>query len=516
MEAHDNVEILVHVTAPCRNIDDVRYRALAQAYLDFAPTRQTNILSKPAQEEDDVEAIPSSEADPPALPAWSDVPNLDSETTQPATSSPPHIPPPPPLYPATFGSFESQQLSFRSVLDNRNSPGLDRPLASRDLPPSSQPVADSQPTQASWVAPPSVVGDSQPPYDISLAEFSSPSRLFEHLAGQFDSQLDEESQQLSPEASQQQIPEVFATGTPAIDDDCNEDEDDGQVVLVTSSNSLAFKSNATPGPATSSISADAIIFNTPFPVLKRQPLVSSPSEQIIQDTPCQPSRKRVIASSPNRAGSEPPLPSKRHKRSAPISESRSVITRSSSDVGPGPSDLFRPQRPPNERHLSYLARLEIHPVSPPVGTSELTPDDLLTPKLKELARQLKISKRFAPVEQTRELRPFERGHWHLDWTGWRPSLRERAWHFLTDYILEGFAGWGVWCKRAEDWSWIRVYCWGHIVGHIYLALYLASERALKKDAARWLDGAGDVIVITNGHENSDSGESVEGDPDDGM
>ncbi|KAK1512822.1 hypothetical protein CTAM01_00217 [Colletotrichum tamarilloi] len=482
MEAHDNVEILVHVTAPCRNIDDVRYRALAQAYLDFAPTRQTNIFSKPSEEED-VEAIPSSEAEPPALPAWSDVPNLDSETTQPATSSPPHIPPPPPQYPTTFGSFESQQLSFRSVLDNRNSPGLGQPLASRDLPPSSQPVADSQPTQASWVAPPSVVGDSQPSYDITLAEFSSPSRLFEHLAGQFDSQLDGESQQLSSEASQQQVPEAVATATPVIEEDCNEDEDDGQVILVTSSNSLAIESNATPVPAASTIPADAIILNTPFPALKRPPLVSSPIEQIIQDTPCQPSRKRTIPSSPNRAGSEPLLPSKRHKRSAPISESRSVITRSSSDVGPGPSDLFRPQRPPNERHLSYLARLEIHPVGPPVGTSELTPDDLLTPKLKELARQLKISKRFAPIEQTRELR---------------------------------FAGWGVWCKRAEDWSCIRVYCWGHIVGHIYLALYLASERALKKDAARWLDGAGEVIVITNGHENSDSGESVEDDPDDGM
>ncbi|OHF01386.1 hypothetical protein CORC01_03419 [Colletotrichum orchidophilum] len=514
MEAHDNVEILVHVAAPCRNIDDVRYRALAQAYLDFTPTSRIKILSK-SSEEEDTKAITSSEAGPAALPAWSDAPILDSETTQPATSSPPLIPPPSPLRPVSFGSFESQKLSFRSVLDNRNSPGLGRPLASRDIPSSSQLAADSQPTQISWVAPPSVIGDSQPSNDISLAEFSSPSRLLEHLAAQFDSQRDGDSQQMSPGARQRQAPILSATPIPAIEEDCNEDEDDGQVVLVTSSKSLAVKSNATPGSASSTLT-EAIILNTPFVALKRPPLMSSPLEQMIQETPCQPSRKRTIPSSPTRAGSEPPLPSKRHKRSAPISESRSVITRSSSDVGPIHSDLFRPKRPPNERHLSYLARLEIHPVGPPVGTSELTPDDLLTPKLKELAHQLKIAKRFAPIEQKRELRPFERGHWHLDWTSWRPTLRERAWHFLTDYILEGFAGWGVWCKRAEDWSWIRVYCWGHVVGHVYLALYLASERALKKDAARWLDGAGEVIVITNGHENSESGESVEGGSDDGM
>ncbi|KAJ0161885.1 hypothetical protein CTA2_5446 [Colletotrichum tanaceti] len=235
---------------------------------------------------------------------------------------------------------------------------------------------------------------------------------------------------------------------------------------------------------------------------------------MIQDTPCQPSRKRPMPSSPTRAASES-LSSKRHRRSAPISESRSVITRSLSDVGVVPSDLYRPIRPPNKRHLRYLERFEIHPLGPPVGTSDLSPDDLLTPKLRELARQLNIAKRYSPVEQKRALRPFERGHWQLEWSGWRPTLRERAWHFLTDYILEGFAGWGVWCKRAEDWTWLRVYCWGHIAGHVYLALYLASERALKKEAARWLDGAGDVVVITHGHENSESGESMDDGSNDG-
>ncbi|GKT54995.1 hypothetical protein ColTof4_08144 [Colletotrichum tofieldiae] len=510
METTANVEILVHVTAPCRTADDARYRALAQAYLDFSPTSQTKIISKPPPSPAE-EVIPSSQAELPVLPAWSDAPPPipSSDATQPATSSPVRPLPPPPTTFGSFVSFRSQELSFRSVLDNRNSPGLARPLIPRDIILSSQPEAGPQRTQGSWQAPPSTIGDSQPLNTISLAEFSSPSRLFEHLACQFDSQPAGVSQQHSGNPRYPALP-VDSTLVPTSEED--EGEDDDQVVLVTSSNLPTAGSEATPGPASS---VEHVVLRTPFPAFKRPLLPSSPFEQVIQDTPCQPSKKRPLPSSPTRAGSEPPLSSKRHRRSAPISESRSVITRSSSDAGVVPSDLYRPIRPPNERHLNYLERLEIHPVGPPVGTTDLTPDDLLTPKLRELARQLNISKRYAPVEQKRELRPFERGYWQLDWTSWRPTLRERAWHFLTDYILEGFAGWGVWCKRAEDWTRLRVYCWGHIAGHVYLALYLASERALKKDAARWVDGAGEVVVITRGHENSESGESMDDGPDGG-
>ncbi|KAK2004622.1 hypothetical protein LX36DRAFT_649686 [Colletotrichum falcatum] len=507
MKTTANVEILVHVTAPCKAVDDARYRALAQAYVDFNSTSQTKIISRPSTSTTE-EVIPSSQVELLALPAWSDAPPpiLSSDATRPATSSPGRSPSPPlPISFGSFGSFRSQELSFRSVLDNRNSPGLARPLIPRDIVSSSLPEAELQQTQDSWQAPPSTIDDSQPLNNVSLPEFSSPSRLFEHLACQFDSQ----AAAVSPQDSGNHQTE---TPAPVPQEEKNENEDEGQGVLVTESRSPPADNEAATSPASSE---EKVVLRTPFAAFKQPLLPSSPFEQVIQDTPCQPLKKRRLLSSPTRAGSEPPLSSKRHRRSAPISESRSVITRSSSDAGTVPPGLYRPIRPPNERHLNYLDRLEIHPAAPPVGTTDLTPDDLLTPKLRELARQLNISKRYAPVVHKRELRPFERGHWQLDWTEWRPTLRERAWHFLTDYILEGFAGWGVWCKRAKDWTRLRVYCWGHIVGHVYLALYLASERALKKDAARWVDGAGEVVIITHGHGNSGSGESMDDGPDDG-
>ncbi|KAF6837655.1 hypothetical protein CPLU01_03008 [Colletotrichum plurivorum] len=502
-----DVEILVHIAAPCRAVDDVRFRALAQAYLDFSPTNQTKIISRLPQRGAE-HVIPSSQPEPAASQRTTyHEPILPSEATEPSTS-PPRV-----VYQSPELSFRSLELSFKSVLDNINSPALGRlpqdvTSVSQDFVPSSQVETPTQLSQAAtWQAPPSVIGDSQPANDITIDEFSSPSRLFEHLAGQFDTQ-DYEISQHVPSRSQQKVPEQPVETE--WDYEHEESDDDGKVLLVASSDSPTAGDGSTPGP---SHSAENVVLSTPFPAFKRPQLRISPLGQVIQDTPCQPSRqpsrkRPSSASSPSRAGSEPPPSSKRHKRSAPISESRSLI-RSTSDVGPmGTSNLYKPIRPPNERHLSYLERLEIHPPGPPVANTELAPDALLTPKLRELARQLNIGKRFHPIEQRRDLRPFERGHWLLDWTGWRPTLRERAWHFLTDYILEGFAGWGVWCKRAEDWSWLRVYCWGHVVGHIYLALYLASERALKTDSARWLDGTGDVVVITNGHENSESGDSM--------
>lgn len=57
--ARKDVEILVHTTAPSRGQDDARYRALAQAYLDFQPAGRRRVEEEPqnnATEELDREA----------------------------------------------------------------------------------------------------------------------------------------------------------------------------------------------------------------------------------------------------------------------------------------------------------------------------------------------------------------------------------------------------------------------------------------------------------------------------
>lgn len=41
---------------------------------------------------------------------------------------------------------------------------------------------------------------------------------------------------------------------------------------------------------------------------------------------------------------------------------------------------------------------------------------------------------------------------------------------------------------------VKVYCWGEVVGHIWLMLFIGSERAIKGVGAKWVDAGGVAVV----------------------
>ena len=83
----------------------------------------------------------------------------------------------------------------------------------------------------------------------------------------------------------------------------------------------------------------------------------------------------------------------------------------------------------------------------------------------------------------------------------------------------GRAGWGVWAEwerpgtektkdglekektslekaiAGNEQELVRVYCWGEVVGHVWLVLLLATSRKVKGMGARWVDGAGEVVLV---------------------
>jgi hypothetical protein len=120
---------------------------------------------------------------------------------------------------------------------------------------------------------------------------------------------------------------------------------------------------------------------------------------------------------------------------------------------------------------------------------------MITDVLARLARELNLEKRFRPESQTRDLRPFERGYWLVDCGSWDAELKRAAWGFLTDYLGKGAAGWGTLCRRDRDFSYLRLYCWGCVVGHMYLVLYLASKRKVLYTGTRWIGGDGEAVVV---------------------
>lgn len=435
----NDCEILVHVDAPALAANDVGYRQLAQAYLDFQPDTTTHL---PEPTSYHAEARGQQACDKPNYAPLFDQARLlgSQDSEQPV--------------------MDSQDLSFEGVLDNRNSPrlrgegktGKDRVLVI----PSSLPDIPS--SQRSWCPPPSEIADSYPMPAVVM--YTSPSRILR--------------QWTTPNSTISSTPNVTKDVLPS------------QLVEHASSQ-RGRRQDGQPlsSPEDQVTNAQKVIPATPSsPTSARKR--TRPFEEIDSDDPdithitasdlCQPTRS---APSP-RAESEPVLP-KRSKTTHDRSSLRNEIkplSRSASDTTP--------------RHRETVSNsLEIWSKAPPVGVNDVIPSDFISEKLGKLSKQL--SSRYRP-EASREIRPFERGYWLLDSTTWSNGTHISFWEFLETYLEGGLAGWGVWCRRDEDRRWVRFYCWGHIVKHIYLLLYLASGRQLKVTGAEWMDAGGELVV----------------------
>ncbi|GLI78295.1 hypothetical protein PoHVEF18_006605 [Penicillium ochrochloron] len=105
---------------------------------------------------------------------------------------------------------------------------------------------------------------------------------------------------------------------------------------------------------------------------------------------------------------------------------------------------------------------------------------------------------------------------------WTETQFTHFWTFLSDFIAkEARAGWGVWCivDRVEAQPQpqahlpnphthtnariagethipvqLKVYAWGEVAMHIYLMLYLASERRVRGMGLRWVDSWEEVVI----------------------
>ncbi|KAJ5766101.1 uncharacterized protein N7511_003717 [Penicillium nucicola] len=180
---------------------------------------------------------------------------------------------------------------------------------------------------------------------------------------------------------------------------------------------------------------------------------------------------------------------------------------------------------PSSRTLTLP--LEIHAPPPPISTAPFTTH--ITSTLTMLTDRLRPQRTYQPIHQTRDLDPLERGYWSIHFNigsqeqekeqTWSTPTFRAFWAFLEDFIRkDGRAGWGVWCilerspPTSEDDSLnsmtsdigetidvsvpvtLKVYAWGEIAMHIYLLLFLASERRIRGMEAQWRD-AGETVVI---------------------
>ncbi|KAF4585366.1 hypothetical protein GQ602_004671 [Ophiocordyceps camponoti-floridani] len=160
---------------------------------------------------------------------------------------------------------------------------------------------------------------------------------------------------------------------------------------------------------------------------------------------------------------------------------------------PPPKSVSEPP-PPKKPRPQTIPRAESLSATQSTTTTTTTTTNTLIIPLAKLERQL--SSRYRPAPHPRPLNPLERGYWLFDCTAWPAQTRLDAWVFLSNYVGNGVAGWGVWCRRAPPpgHESIRFYCWALVAKHVYLLIYLASTRRVKATGAKWYDAEGKVAI----------------------
>ncbi|TLS29469.1 hypothetical protein PpBr36_00186 [Pyricularia pennisetigena] len=486
MDHEPDVEILVHISAPSLAVDDAHYRELASAYLNFEEARITRLEHSP-----------------------------------PAALTPPRI--------HLFGTLESPPLSFDDVLDNVGSPGVKpRQEIQHDGREKHSQVTTTE-SQQSWEAPPSTVGDSQPYNDITFERFCDPDRFIEYELEKLDHGMSVALDDTLPalgSGSNRRTQALGASMSPTRGSSRQSTSAQGRIIVgpsprrrgasieVPSSLPTAHRrsqrlASSHTSPAASSSSAGRVVSTSPditsSPPIPRRLLRPAPrSSADVQASPSLRGDVIEVPSSPptacprhakdvdvsfgsvitcsDRAESEPP-PAKKTRRMP--RKTPQAVGRSTSDIG---QQLENHKATDEIPHAHLLDALEVFGPEPPVSIRHVTPDDLLTPQLRKLQSDLGKAKRYSArlqLLQDQMPDPFERGWWILDCSE-LGDRRLAAWEYLARYVHAGNAGWGVSLMRESAATHrIKLFCYGHLAGHMYLLLYMASERRIYDLDCTW-------------------------------
>lgn len=493
--ARGEVEILVHTTAPSRGQDDARYRALAQSYIDFQPYTRRRLDTPP---EDNIEDAVGDVAD---VQLQGELQQSTQEERESKASYHPdddeeesgskHSARSTPYQQSSdrqdITDFPlSSQLSFRSVLDNGNSPALRFGTPRQETIHADAGKRYLQSSADSWGAAPSTVADSQPENEVKSILEASPTGILESYLR--ITQLDGSSPELPLHRTRAAVELLGAAAV---------------VELVEGSEDMGVQSSPSPQKRSQQGYAEAEASRGPLLAPRIGPLLSEVQEAIMLTKRKHADSTADYGSSPSnvpssimmapRSTSERQVRSSKRQRIEVASSQLSTykkVTKINMPLDPASSMIS------NAESSDWADLLEIRPALPPTSSGILTADMLITDSLRSL--KTKISSRgqypYVPQSQTRELRNMERGYWLADSGKWDVGIRNRCWNYLGKYVGMDMAGWGVSCVRDAETSWIRIYCWGIVVEHIYLLLHMASTSKIKGTGACWIGGDGTTII----------------------
>ncbi|KAF1346665.1 hypothetical protein BDV97DRAFT_357546 [Delphinella strobiligena] len=169
---------------------------------------------------------------------------------------------------------------------------------------------------------------------------------------------------------------------------------------------------------------------------------------------------------------------------------------------------------PGEVEAMQTLSMSIYPEPPQTSSKSFLTH--ITPVLDSLYKDPNMTNRYRPKRIVRPPCQSERGHWLLDLRRWSAGDQVDFWRFLEKKVGSGLAGWGVWCTRELDGRGtgndvttdasaqerdcpacigkVKIMCWGEVVQHVYLMLFVASKAQIRHGSAVWIDADGEVVV----------------------
>jgi hypothetical protein len=119
----------------------------------------------------------------------------------------------------------------------------------------------------------------------------------------------------------------------------------------------------------------------------------------------------------------------------------------------------------------------------------------ITKSLSELKTQSPT--RFQPRKRQRLPQHDERGHWVVDCAKWPQAFQQDFWNLLYEHVCSGKIGWGTTlyrdAKSPEMLGLVRLYCWGEVVEHMWLLLWLCSQGRISGSRTKWIDASGIAV-----------------------
>ena len=521
----NSVEILVHISAPCKASDDKRFRAQAKSILKFLEenrvasslqvydsqelfasltTKETSIHDT-AVEPDSFESVFKKPDPPSSLTAANSLP---SSTISSASSGSgiqkvqiaqtPHPPPGQytPSHPQTavtalkgdFSAVKETPLVAVARTPYTVNPGL-QGLQSTTKMMVLGTDHDKTPCFSSPRTPPSTVPESESPHSRS------------------------------PNFSRKR--KVFAQSSPA--EDLIEDSFVGHKRIRLEDALPQWPSQRDPSPS----------------LRRRSPLrtvhsdVNSPAKRHI--SPYKQSRGHEILTFDQKDG-------KKGSQSThlPLGSADRPAQRPS-DVNTSPAKVSdtAEQLPPAESVAAKISlpHLSWNIIAPPPETAAAEHGTHKVKLLNNTSVNSKIIGKYQPVEVTRDIRPFERGYWRFPIpTNWTEEARIKFHKYVEQLITEGRAGWGTWLEpiAMEDVDYdqakdleshrleisespmvvrsstdkrievpreqprkkpeLRFWCWGEVVREVWLAIFLGAYRYIEDLGMAWVDSTGQVVV----------------------